>query len=214
MPTLPHHSAGKSVFERRGRVIKFGGSMPWTTDPLGSADFTQSLLRLDRLCKRCPGDEDVATPAVAKLDGLTFESWVRRITRTSSARTLWAMIATLTLAAQPGELSFFFVLRHVRLIGVEALLASLFGGHERSCTGGSAELCLRMAAELGELGRRRGAGLHQQPADVGFHKNSPRPSGCPLHWFACRRRHQHRTGKHSARLEWRACSACSDVVLV
>lgn len=149
--TWPHNTEGKSVFERGGRVITFGGSMPWLADPLGSADFTQSLLRFDRLCKRCPDDEDIATPAVAKLDCLTFESWIRRSTRTHSARTLWAIIATLTLGAQPGEMSLYFALRHIRSIGgVEALLASLSGGHERSFKDGSAELPRRMAADLGD----------------------------------------------------------------
>ncbi|MFC9556827.1 flavin monoamine oxidase family protein [Rhodococcus sp. NPDC056960] len=149
--TWPHHEHGKAVFERRGRVIKFSGSMPWSADPIGSADFTQSLIRLDRLCKRSPADDALATPEAARLDGLTFASWVQRTTKTSTARTLWAIIATLTLGARPGDLSLLFVLRHLRSIGgVETLLASLSGGNERSFTGGSAELSLRMAAELGD----------------------------------------------------------------
>ncbi|WP_227981081.1 flavin monoamine oxidase family protein [Nocardia spumae] len=149
--TWPHHEHGKTVFERRGRVIRFGGSMPWAADPIGSADFAQSLLRLDRRCKRCPGDDELATPAAAKLDAVTFASWVNRSTKTATARTFWAIIATLTLGAQPGDLSLLYVLRHLRSIGgVETLLESLSGGNERSFTGGSAELSLRMAAELGD----------------------------------------------------------------
>lgn len=149
--TYPHDYSGKTVLERGGRVIKFGGDMPWTGDPLGSLDFMQSMLRLDRLCKRCPGDEELATPAVAKLDGLTLESWVRTSTRTRTARTLWAIISTLTLGAQPGEISLYFTLRHIRSIGgIETLLNSLFGGHEVSFKGGSVELSRRMAADLGD----------------------------------------------------------------
>ncbi|MFD6272830.1 flavin monoamine oxidase family protein [Nocardia asteroides] len=150
--TWPHNEHGKSVFERRGRVIRFDGSMPWSADPLGSADFTQSLLRLDRLCKRCPdGDDALATPEAAALDARTFASWVNRTTRTATARTLWAIIGALTLGSQPGDLSLFYVLRHIRAIGgVEALLDSLSGGSERSFTGGSAELSIRMAAALGD----------------------------------------------------------------
>ncbi|MGW4350642.1 flavin monoamine oxidase family protein [Nocardia sp. NPDC004582] len=149
--TWPHHEHGKAVFECRGRVMKFNGSMPWTADPLGSADFAQSLIRLGRLCKRSTAADALATPEAARLDTLTFASWVDRSTMTGTARTLWAIIATLTLGAQPGDLSLLFVLRHLRSIGgVEALLASLSGGEERSFTGGSAELSLRMAADLGD----------------------------------------------------------------
>ncbi|AJF67981.1 flavin monoamine oxidase family protein [Streptomyces vietnamensis] len=149
--TWPHNERGKAVFERRGRVIKFSGSMPWTADPLGSADFARSLLRLDRLGKRYRGDEALGTPEAAELDALTFASWVNRSTKSATARTLWAIIATLTLGGTPGDLSLLFVLRHLRAIGgVETLLASLSGGDERSFTGGSAELSLRMAAELGD----------------------------------------------------------------
>lgn len=149
--TWPHNEHGKAVFERRGRVMKFDGSMPWSADPVGSADVAQSLLRLDRLCKRCPGDDALGTPEATKLDSLTFESWVRRTTKTPTARTLWAIIAVLTLGSQPGDLSLLYVLRHLRSIGgVETLLASLSGGSERSFSGGSAELSRRMAADLGE----------------------------------------------------------------
>ncbi|MFE3170686.1 flavin monoamine oxidase family protein [Amycolatopsis sp. NPDC059090] len=151
VPSWPHNEHGKAVFERRGRVIAFSGSMPWAADPLGSADFAQSLLRLDRLCKRCPGDDALGTPQAAKLDALTFESWVRRSTATATARTLWAIVSSLTLGSPPGDLSLLFVARHLRLIGgVETLLASLSGGDERSFTGGSAELSRRMAADLGD----------------------------------------------------------------
>ncbi|MBN9747896.1 hypothetical protein DMP23_43585 [Amycolatopsis sp. A1MSW2902] len=151
VPTWPHNEHGKAVFERRGRVMKFDGSMPWAADPLGSADFAQSLLRLGRLCKRGPGDDALATPEAEKLDALTFESWVRRSTKTATARTFWAIIATLTLGSRPGDLSLLFVVRHLNSIGgVETLLASLSGGDERSFTGGSAELSHRMAADLGD----------------------------------------------------------------
>ncbi|MFJ9824518.1 flavin monoamine oxidase family protein [Streptomyces sp. NPDC101160] len=149
--TWPHNEHGKTVFERRGRIMKFSGSMPWSADPLGSADFTQSLLRLDRQCKRWPGDDALRTPEAAKLDALTFATWVNRTTKTATARTLWALITALTLGSQPGDVSLFYVLRNLRSMGgVETLLASLFGGDERSFTGGSAELCLRMAAGLGD----------------------------------------------------------------
>lgn len=149
--TWPHHEHGKAVLERRGRVIKFNGSMPWTADPLGSADFAQSMIRLGRLCKRGHATDPLTTPEAAKLDALTFASWVNRTTRTGTARTLWGIIATLTLGSVPGDLSLLFVIRHLRSIGgVEALLASLSGGNERSFTGGSAELSSRMAADLGD----------------------------------------------------------------
>ncbi|MBB1158965.1 flavin monoamine oxidase family protein [Amycolatopsis dendrobii] len=151
VPTWPHNERGKAVFERRGRVLKFDGSMPWIADPLGSADFAQSLVRLGRLCKRAPRADALATPEAEKLDALTFESWVRRSTKTATARTLWAIIGALTLGSRPGDLSLLFVVRHLNLIGgVETLLASLSGGAERSFAGGSAELSHRMAADLGD----------------------------------------------------------------
>ncbi|MFI8975044.1 flavin monoamine oxidase family protein [Nocardia asteroides] len=149
--TWPHHDEGKTVFERRGRVIRFSGSMPWSADPIGSADFAQSSIRLDRLCKRCPDDSAMATPEAAALDAQTFSSWVHRTTKTATARSLWSIISALTLGGPPGDLSLFFVLRHLRSLGgVDALLASLSGGNERSFTGGSAELSIRMAAALGD----------------------------------------------------------------
>ncbi|MUM32835.1 FAD-dependent oxidoreductase, partial [Mycolicibacterium sp. CBMA 361] len=151
MTTWPHNDHGKAVFERRGRVMKFRGSMPWFDDPLGSADFTQSLVRLDRLCKRCPDTDALDTMEAAKLDATTLASWVNRSTKTATARTLWAIIGTLTLGAPPGDLSLLYTLRHLNLIGgVATLLASLSGGDERSFTGGSAELSRRMAGDLGD----------------------------------------------------------------
>lgn len=146
----PHYQQGDTLFERRGQVVQFGGSMPWKSDALGSADFTRSLMRLDHLCKRTP--LGLEGPEATRLDSRTFASWVATATRTSTARIMWSIIATLTLGGPPGELSLYNVARHLRLIGgVEALLASLSGGQERSFEGGSVELCLRMAEELGDV---------------------------------------------------------------
>ncbi|BAH48351.1 FAD-dependent oxidoreductase [Rhodococcus opacus] len=66
--TWPHYDAGKSIIERDGRVLEFSGSMPWSSDPIGSADFAQSLLRLGRLVKSAPADDELGTLEAARLD--------------------------------------------------------------------------------------------------------------------------------------------------
>jgi monoamine oxidase len=149
--TWPHHDGGRYILERDGRVLEFDGSMPWRQDPLGSADFTQSLLRLGRLVNAAPTDDELGTAEAARLDSMTFMTWVDRTTKTVTARTMWSIIGALTIGSQPGEMSLLYVLRHVRALGgMESLLASLSGGHERSFAGGSARLAEIMAAELRE----------------------------------------------------------------
>ncbi|GAA5108340.1 hypothetical protein GCM10025762_13920 [Haloechinothrix salitolerans] len=98
VPTWPHHQHGKHVFERKGRVLRFASYMPWASDPLGSGDFAQSLMRLDRLANAAPQNDELHTSKAAELDSLTFESWVRRTTKTATARTMWSIIGALTLA--------------------------------------------------------------------------------------------------------------------
>jgi monoamine oxidase len=149
--TYHQYDQGRNVVFRRGRRRTYRGSVPFAADPLGMLDFIQSALRLDRMSKRLRARSPWAGSEAAKLDIVSFESWLRRNAPTSGARWLWQLFSAVTMGGPPREISLLAVLHHLRGAGgVDQLLETDGGAQERRFVGGSHEISLRSARELGD----------------------------------------------------------------
>lgn len=160
--TFPTHTEGRHLLELGGRVTSYLGSvtdarlglvrdLSRAISPLALADFEQARVRLDRLARKVPLEEPWTTPKAAGLDGQTFESWIRRNTRTAGARTLFGLATEAVWAAEPGDVSLLHVLFYTHSgSGFNSLLGTEGGAQQDRFCGGSQKLAEVLAEQLGK----------------------------------------------------------------
>ncbi|HWO19651.1 MAG TPA: FAD-dependent oxidoreductase [Kofleriaceae bacterium] len=150
--TFAQYATGKKLLEREGgaKPRAFTGFVP-KIGLLGVADLGIALLRLERMARRVPLEDPLATPGAAALDAQTLADWLERRVRTRAARDLLALAAQMIFSAEPRELSFLYFLLYARSgEGLQRLAEIERGAQERRFTTGAQSICERLAAELGE----------------------------------------------------------------
>ncbi|HUS23198.1 MAG TPA: flavin monoamine oxidase family protein [Aeromicrobium sp.] len=148
--TFPTYITGEHLFAHAARTSRYRGDIP-TRIPLGLVDFRVAQARLERLAR----DIDLVNPAGTKrarrLDTLTVESWMRRHMRTRSGRSLMRLSIKAVLATEPSELSLLHWLFYIATGGGLDSLIRTDGGYQQDrFVGGSQEIALRLAADLGD----------------------------------------------------------------
>ncbi len=86
LETFSTYDEGKRVVFVDERRLEYKGDYPRRINPLVLADFGQALMRIERLAKRVPLEKPWTAPKAKEWDAQTFETWVRRNTRTRNAR--------------------------------------------------------------------------------------------------------------------------------
>lgn len=155
--TFPTYIAGEHLFAHAGRASRYRGDIP-ARMPIGLADFRIAQARLERMAKRI----DLMTPAgtawARRLDTLTTETWMRRHMHTRSGRRLMRLSIKAVLATEPSELSLLHWLFYIATGGGLDSLIRTDGGYQQDrFVGGSQEIALRLAADLGDRVRLRSA---------------------------------------------------------
>ncbi|MGH2954359.1 MAG: flavin monoamine oxidase family protein [Solirubrobacterales bacterium] len=150
LETFPTHGEGKNLFERRGRVCRYSGTIP-RLNPLALAESGVMLGRINRLA----GKLDPAAPWEAKQaadwDAQTFETWIRSRVHTGAARDLMRLAINGVWAAEPRDLSLLHVLFYVSSAGsIEALLDTEGGAQQDRVVGGTGLIANRLADDLGD----------------------------------------------------------------
>jgi monoamine oxidase len=149
--TFPTYDTGQKVLHFNGKRGTYSGTIP-LTNPLVLADVGQAQARLEAMARKVPTDTPWTAANAEKLDGQTFETWVRRNTASRSARTLLALGAEAVFAAEPGDLSMLHVLFYSHSGGsFSRLIATTGGAQQDRFVGGSALLPERLAAKLGDI---------------------------------------------------------------
>jgi monoamine oxidase len=151
LQTYPTYNDGRNLFEAKlGKVKKYSGTIPML-GPLVMADFGRADLRLKRLIKKVSPEAPWEAPRAEKLDGQTFETWIRGATRTKTARDAIAMACHAVFAVEPSEISLLHVLFYAAAAGGwDDLLDTEGGAQQDRIVGGSQLISLRMAEQLGD----------------------------------------------------------------
>ena len=148
--TFPTWTAGENLFERRGAVRRYRGTIP-KLNPVGLAETGLTLARLNRLAKRVPPGAPWTAPEAARWDSQTFETWVRRTIRTSAGRDLIRLAVQAVWATEARDLSLLHALFYVASAGsIEALLDTEGGAQQDRIVGGTQVVSERVAAALGD----------------------------------------------------------------
>jgi monoamine oxidase len=149
--TYPQHAEGKNLFETdRGKLKRYRGTIPML-GPLVMVDYGRADLRLKRLIKRVSAEAPWESEDAERLDEQTFASWIRGAARTGTAREALATACRAVFSVEPADISLLHVLFYAAAAGGwDDLLDTEGGAQQDRLAGGTQQLSIRMAEELGD----------------------------------------------------------------
>jgi monoamine oxidase len=149
--TYPTHATGKNLFEDgSGKLKRYSGTIPMLA-PHVMVDYGQADLRLKRLVKRVNPEAPWDAEDAERLDEQSFASWVRRTARTKTAREALAVACRAVFAVEPADVSLLHLLFYAASAGGwDDLLDTEGGAQQDRLAGGTQQLSVRMAEELGD----------------------------------------------------------------
>jgi len=140
---------GRHVLALAGERHEFTGSIPLTS-AFGAAETALGVARFELRRRLVRPDEPWRSRGARGLDGFTLAHWMRGL-RSDAARAFWTITARTVFGAEPGELSFLYVLWYAQCAGGVMQLTDFEGGaQDAHLHGGSQQICERIAADLGE----------------------------------------------------------------
>lgn len=148
--TFPTYITGEHLFAHAGRTTRYHGEIPGRM-PFGLIDFRIAQARLERLARQIDLVSPASTGRARRHDTLTLETWMRRHMRTRSGRGLMRLTVKAVLATEPSELSLLHWLFYIATGGGLDSLIRTDGGYQQDrFVGGSQEIALLLAADLGD----------------------------------------------------------------
>ena len=152
--TFPTWTKGETLLVQDGEITRYRGTIPRNVNKAVLADFTQAMVRVDRMARKVPVEAPWTAPKAELWDSMTFETWLRRNTVTRRAREFFALGIRGVWAAEPADISFLHMLFYVHSAGgLELLLDTEGGAQQDRFVGGSQLVALRLAEQLGEVVR-------------------------------------------------------------
>jgi monoamine oxidase len=156
LETFPTYDEGKRVFFIDDRRLEYKGDYPTRINPVVLADFGQALMRVERLARRVPLEKPWTAPKAKDWDAQTFETWVRRNTRTRKARLFFQATVEGVFSTEMSNLSLLHFLFYAHSGGsVEKLIGVKDCAQQDRFVGGSQLLAIEMAKALGDSVRLR-----------------------------------------------------------
>jgi len=150
VPTFPTYTTGEAVEWRDGARHTYAGLIP-TSDPAAAAEGVAAILDLDLAAQEVPRDAPWEATGAAELDRRTLESWLDEHLEAPPARSMIDVAVKAVFGAEPRDMSLLFTLFYLHSGGgLSNLVRTTGGAQERRFSGGSQQLAVAMAAELGE----------------------------------------------------------------
>lgn len=135
---------------KQTRMASHRGATP-RVGPFALVDLAQGLARFNRLAKRVDLTEPWTTSGAERLDGQTFDTWVRRNLRTPTGRSYFRIACEAVFAAETTDLSLLHALFYSHSgTDLETLLSVDRGAQQDRVVGGSIRIAETMAAALGD----------------------------------------------------------------
>lgn len=148
--TVPTHARGKNLIKWRGRVRSYRSTIP-RLSMLELFDVSRIQWRFERLCRRVSVAEPWRAPHADDLDSKTLDRWLRSLHAGASTRDLMAIMSRVTWGCEPDQVSMLHAVRYVKAAGGIGRMLDVAGGAQQDrFPGGTQEIALRLADELGE----------------------------------------------------------------
>jgi monoamine oxidase len=147
--TFPTHHEGKNLLDLAGKQRRYKGTIPRLA-PHVLLDIERARRKLRKLSAAVPAGAPWLSPKADELDSKTLHSWIADITHTRKGRRLLEIAVGTVMGTGSAEQSLLWMLFYVRSAGSFDMLIDTEGGAQQDrFVGGSQELSLRMAEELG-----------------------------------------------------------------
>jgi monoamine oxidase len=148
--TFPTFTAGEAVEWRDGTRTTYRGLIP-TSDPAAAAAGVEAILDLDLAALEVPCEAPWEAEGARLLDGQTLGTWLRAHLEAPAAINMLTTAVQAVFGAEPDELSLLFTLFYLHAGGgLTNLVRTTGGAQERRFTGGSQQLSIGLAADLGD----------------------------------------------------------------
>jgi monoamine oxidase len=149
--TYPTHTAGRNLFEdQRGKLKRYRGTIPLLA-PHVMLDYGRADLTLKRLIKRVDPEVPWKAEDAERLDEQTFATWIRRNAKTKTAREALAVACRAVFAVEPADVSLLHIVFYAAAAGGwDDLIDTEGGAQQDRLAGGTQQLSIRMAEELGD----------------------------------------------------------------
>ena len=140
---------GKHLITLGGEQHTFTGLIPLTS-VYGTVETILGVARVELRRRLVRSADPWRSRAAARLDSFTLAHWMRGA-RSDEARAMWTLTARTVFGAEPSELSFLYFLWYAQCAGGVMQLTDFEGGaQDAHLSGGTQQLCERIAAELGD----------------------------------------------------------------
>ncbi len=153
LETFPTWNDGELVISLLGkssRMASTRGAVP-KLNPFALADLAQGLARFERAAGRVSLTEPWRAEGAHRLDGETFETWIRRNLRTATGRAYFRVACEAVFSAESTDLSALHALFYAHSgTSFETLLAVPEGAQQDRIVGGSVRIAETMASSLGD----------------------------------------------------------------
>ncbi|MDT5017982.1 MAG: monoamine oxidase [Mycobacterium sp.] len=147
--TVPTHNRGKNLIRWRGKVRSYRSTIP-KLSILELLDVSRIQWRFDRVSRRVPVDEPWTSPIAETLDSKTLDQWLRDVHASAGTRDLMAIMSRVTWGCEPDAVSMLHAVRYVKAAGgLDRMLDVEGGAQQDRFPGGTQQIALRMAEELG-----------------------------------------------------------------
>ena len=151
--TYPSFDEGEHLIELGGTMKRYSGEtfgLPVPT--LLGLGLAQA--RLDRMAARIPLESPWAAPGARRLDSETVASWMRRNVPTRLGREFLRVVVEAVFSAEPEDISMLHFLFYLHSGGsLDNLTRTTGGAQDARFVGGSQEISISVAAELGDAVR-------------------------------------------------------------
>jgi len=165
---FPTYEEGEHFLAVNGAVQRYSGDdFPLPEDALADVGATQQ--RLEEMASSVPLKEPWHAPEAAAWDAQTLDTWLVANAKTEIGLGYWRTLVPALFSADTAEMSLLHFLFYSRSGGtIDQLVATHGGAQESRLEGGSQQLALRLADQLGDvvqLGSPVGA-IRQDDRDV------------------------------------------------
>ncbi len=153
--TFPGYQPGDQVLVRGATTKRFRGDIP--PDYSALPGLGVAMARINRLSKSVPLEAPWQAPHAAKWDAITFETWLRRTAPGSGALDWVNVFLSSAYGGEASDASLLFTLWYIAMFGdpehvgtIDRGIAGQGGAQDARLVGGSQQLSLRIAEQLGD----------------------------------------------------------------
>jgi monoamine oxidase len=149
LSTFKTYVEGKTIYLRNGNRQTYEGTIP----PMGAdalADFVQLQTRLEQMAATVPHADPWNAANAVEWDGMTFGQWLDANSVSAEAKFVMTFGFSIIFGEDPHETSFLRTLNVISTCGgIDHMFNATGGSQESRIDGGSQEISLTMAKQLG-----------------------------------------------------------------